>query len=145
VDKRLLVVEDHGPSRDGLQSWFRSRGWRVAVAADGWEALRRIKETWLDAAVVDLDLPPVRGVALSGWDVVRLLHAFRSETVIVVMSAEGGYDVRAHAGRLGVLDVVEKPIGPEHLKTLAGALEARIAERSAAHPEMTEPRAGGRQ
>jgi CheY-like chemotaxis protein len=141
VKGSVLVVDDHTPSRDGLKQWFSDRGWRVATAADGWEALTRIKTAAFEVAIVDLDLPPVHGVALSGWDVVRIVRALRPRTSILVLSAQGGHDVRALAERLGVSELVEKPIGRTQLRAMAATLEAGIG-RAAGWPAV-ESRTGG--
>jgi DNA-binding response OmpR family regulator len=124
-----------------LKQWFAERGWQVATAADGWEALTRIKAAPYEVAIVDLDLPPVHGVALSGWDVVRIVRALRPRTSILVLSAQGGRDVKALADRLGVSDLVEKPIGRTQLRALAATLEAGI-ERAIGHC-TAESRNGG--
>ena len=143
MEKRLLVVDDHVPSREGLRQWFCGLGWRVETAADGWEALKRIKETSFEAAIVDLDLPPVHGIVLSGWDVVRIVRAFRPETSIMVLSAQGKHDMKVQADRLGVSEFVEKPIRAAHLHALAGMLEARVRRAIGRPGETLQSQAGG--
>jgi CheY-like chemotaxis protein len=48
----------------------------VEAVSDGWQAYRKIKEGFFDLAIVDLELPPVLGVAMTGWDLVRILRAY---------------------------------------------------------------------
>ena len=143
MQRRLLVIDDHVPSREGLKQWFRGLGWQVETAADGWEALKWIKETSFEAAIVDLDLPPVHGIALSGWDVVRIVRAFRPEMSIVVLSAQGGHDVKVQADRLSVAEFVEKPISPTRLHALAGVLGARVGCAIDRPEGLMQPQAGG--
>jgi two-component system C4-dicarboxylate transport response regulator DctD len=143
LERTLLVVDDHAPSREALRQWFSDRGWRVVTAADGWEALTRIKAAAFEVAIVDLDLPPVHGVALSGWDVVRIVRALAPRIVVLVLSAQGGDDARALADRLGVADLVEKPIGRARLHALAATLEAgigRVLGQTAIEAETTGSR-----
>ena len=70
--RRILVVDDDHPSREGLRAALRREGHTVDTATDAWQAIVVLRAQSFDIAVVDLDLPSVHGVDLGGWDVVRL-------------------------------------------------------------------------
>ncbi len=122
MPRRILVVDDHGPSREGLRRWLLGAGWQAETASDGWQALKRIKEGRFDVAIIDLDLPPVHGVAVSGWDLVRIFRAFNPSISIIVLSAEGGEDVKVRADQLRVSWLLEKPINSSQLHGILRAL-----------------------
>ncbi len=122
--KRILVVDDDQHSREGLRTSLLSTGAEVESAADAWEALRRIKASRFDVAVLDLDLPPVHGVEISGWDLVRILRAYSPSAAIILVSAESGEAARAEARRLRVAELLEKPINLAYLKAVIQSLIA---------------------
>jgi DNA-binding response OmpR family regulator len=123
--KRILVVDDDPHSREGLREALQSEGYRVETAPDSWEGIRKIKEDDYDVAIVDLDLPAVRGVVVTGWDLARIFPAYRPGISIIVISAEAENAQRSRAGHLGVSEFLEKPISPTRLRAIVRALGIR--------------------
>ncbi len=123
VEKTVLLVDDYRHSREGLRNSLLSGGYKVETAADSWEAIKRMKGGRIEVAIVDLDLPPVHGVAVSGWDLVRILRAFNPAVSVIVVGSEGGSDVKAEAARLKVSEFLEKPVTPAKLKAIMKALD----------------------
>jgi CheY-like chemotaxis protein len=118
AQKRILVVDDHRHSREGLRESLLGEGYQVEAAADGWQAIKKVKEGRFEVAIIDLDLPPVHGVDISGWDLVRICRAFHPAITVIVVSAEAGQAVMARAEELKVAKVLEKPIDPTQLKAI---------------------------
>ena len=123
MNKTILVVDDDTHSREGLKQSLAGGGFQVETAQDGAQAIRRIMESDVGLAIIDLDLPPVKGVTISGWDVVRICRAFDAAMPIIVVTAEGGPEVRARAKELKVLECLEKPIAPGQLKGIVRAID----------------------
>lgn len=96
----------------------------METAADSWQAIKQIKECRFDVAILDLDLPPVHGVTVSGWDLARIFRAYHPAISIIVISAEDRNAVRAEAERLRVSECLEKPINPTQLKMILRTLQA---------------------
>ena len=115
---RILIVEDEPQSREGLRLWLTARGHRVDAAGDGWQALRWIKAAHFDAAIIDLGLPPILGLALDGWDLVRILRAYAADTVLIVMTAGETRAPEALSRAIGGVTVLEKPLRLERLRRL---------------------------
>ena len=124
VEKTILVVDDDLHSREGLRVSLQGEGYRVETAADSWQAIKIIKERPFDIAIVDLDLPPVHGVSVNGWDLARIFRAYHPAISIIVVSAEDRNAVRAEAERLKVSEFLEKPINPTQLKAIVRTLHA---------------------
>ena len=111
----VLVVEDDLNSREGLRWLLTSGGYRVETAADGLQAIKRVKDSGFDLAIIDLDLPAVQGVTVNGWDLVRICRAFSPSVSIIVVTAQSGEDVEALAVQLRVPALLEKPIDAARL------------------------------
>src|SRR3989454_11883478 len=120
---RILIVDPYGHSRDGLSLALLGRLCHVETAATSWEAIKKIKERPFDIAVVDAELPSTHGLAMTGWDVARILRAFNPALAIVVVTAEKGPDAQRQADRLGISRLLEKPISPRELRTILQTLE----------------------
>jgi DNA-binding response OmpR family regulator len=123
AEKRILVVEDDLHSREGLRDSLRAEGFKVEAAADSWEAILKMKQRCFDIAIIDIDLPPVHGVNLTGWDVARILRAFNSSISLIVVSAHAADIDRAEAGQIRVAQFLEKPISPARLKSIVRTLD----------------------
>ena len=122
--RQILVVEDDLNSREGLRGLLSVGGYRVDTAADGWQALERIKQGTYELAIVDLDLPVVHGIAMDGWDVARIVRAFCPEVGIVVVSGRGDDEIRDAAVHMGVA-FLEKPFSMADLRgVIAGFFPA---------------------
>jgi CheY-like chemotaxis protein len=58
----------------------------VETPADSWQAIRKVRESSYDVAVIDLDLPPVHGVAVTPWDLGRIFRAYNPAISIVYVA-----------------------------------------------------------
>lgn len=121
MEKKILLVDAYRHSREGLRTWLLAGGYRVETAADSWQAIKKMKDGLFDVAILDLDLPPVHGVAVSGWDLVRIFRAFNPTVSIILIGSEGGSE--AQAERLKVSEFLEKPVTPATLKAIVRTLQ----------------------
>ncbi len=122
--KRILVVDEDPNSREGLRRWLVGDGHVVEVAADGWQAIRKMKDSRFDIAIIDLDLPAVRGVAVNGWDLARISRAYHPTISLIMIGSEARHAVETRLEAYRVSEFLEKPISPGHLKTLVRRLES---------------------
>jgi len=114
----ILVVDDDRSSREGLRGALAHDGHRVEAAADAWQALARIRHERFRLAILDLDLPPVHGLDLGGWDLVRIARGYQPGIPLILLSAEDDPGVLREARALGVGGVLAKPIGLGQLRRL---------------------------
>jgi len=68
---RILIVEDEAPLLERVAVQLREQGYAVDTAADGRNGLYLGQEYPLDAAVVDLGLPDLSGIACQIYRVSR--------------------------------------------------------------------------
>lgn len=59
---RLLVVDDESSLRDVLSAILEARGYEVAVAEDGFDALEKLEESVPDVIISDLRMPRMSGL-----------------------------------------------------------------------------------
>ena len=122
---RVLVVDDEPGLRHALAINLRARGYEVALAATGAEALSEAARAVPDVIVLDLGLPDMEGEEiirdLRGW-----LHA-----PIIVLSARTGQDDKVVALDVGADDYVTKPFGMDEL---LARLRAALRRGAAAEP-----------
>ena len=103
----LLIVDDNELNRDVLSRRLAQKGYSVAVADGGPEALVRIAKEKYDLVLLDVEMPGMSGLEVLG----RLRETFtQTELPVIMVTArtEGGDVVEAF--RLGANDYVTKPI-----------------------------------
>ncbi len=127
---RILIVDAYGHSREGLSASLRRGGWKVESAAGSWEAIEKAKDSSFGLAIIDLDLPPAHGVAVSGWDLARIFRALQPEAAIILVTAEWRPELKSEVERDHRWRLVEKPINPAELRALVRALESERAAKA---------------
>jgi len=105
---RAVLVDDHPVVREGLRAILASAGVEiVGEAADGREALRLIRETLPDVAVVDVALP-----GLSGIELCRRVRRRLPQVQMVLISMFDEAAWRAEAAAAGAAAYVLKGEDP---------------------------------
>lgn len=103
--KKILIVEDEPVFRSLLDSYLSSLGASTFLALDGLDALEKMLAVTLDLVICDLEMPRMNGL--------KFIEHIRNEgnqTPILVVSATEYMSDIARALRLGVQDVLLKPI-----------------------------------
>jgi CheY-like chemotaxis protein len=104
---KILLVEDNEPSSDALARRLERRGYRVVIAADGYQAVSLARAEQPDLILMDLGLP-----GIDGWDATAQLK-MDPETrhiPIVVLSAHAMPNDRHQALAAGGDDFDTKPV-----------------------------------
>ncbi|MBN1657758.1 MAG: response regulator transcription factor [Anaerolineae bacterium] len=105
----VLVVDDEQHIVELARLYLEQAGYRVASAADGYEALARARADRPALVVLDLMLP-----GLDGWEVCRRLRA-DSDVPIIMLTARSDDVDRIVGLELGADDYVTKPFNPREL------------------------------
>ena len=103
----LLVVDDNEINRDVLSRRLVQRGYHVAVAADGRQALEMLMTQPFDLVLLDIMMP-----GMSGFEVLTILreaHSAAELPVIMATASDQSRDIVA-AMTLGANDYVTKPL-----------------------------------
>jgi CheY-like chemotaxis protein len=117
----VLVVEDNTDVRNAWVSLLASRGYRVAEAEDGVQALKLLRNQELPPCLIVLDMMMPR---MSGWDfcAVRSRDERLRSIPLVVVSA---HPLAQQATRVGAAAVLPKPADPAQLLALVEQHHAR--------------------
>jgi two-component system response regulator RegX3 len=99
----VLIVEDESSFVEALTVGLTREGFRVEVAVDGMEALRRFDEVQPDVVLLDVMLPRVSGI-----DVCRQLRK-KSQVPIIMVTAKGAEIDTVVGLEVGADDYVTKP------------------------------------
>ena len=119
--KHLLLVEDEVALREAVAEQLSDRGYQVAQASSGEEAVGRLAEFAFDVIITDLRLPGIDGAAVVDAAVERY-----PEIVAIVITGYGTHKEALDLGRRGAWDFVNKPFQFEELRhVLDTALERR--------------------
>ncbi len=107
---RILIVEDEPRIRAFLARAFEAEGFRVDVVEDGEHGLTRALAGSYDLVILDLLLP-----GRDGLDVLRELHALRSDLPVLILSARADLSTKLRGFELGAVDYVAKPFSLDEL------------------------------
>ena len=119
--KHLLLVEDEAALRQAVAEQLTDRGYQVAQASSGEEAVGRLAEFAFDVIITDLRLPGIDGAAVVDAAVERY-----PEIVAIVITGYGTHKEALDLGRRGAWDFINKPFQFEELRhVLDTALERR--------------------
>ena len=125
ADMRILVVEDDSKIASFVVKGLRQSGYAVDHCADGEEALAVAQSTPYDAAVIDLMLPKLDGLAL-----IQRLRAKGTRTPVLILSAKASVDDRVKGLQAGGDDYVTKPFAFSELLARVQALIRRATQAS---------------
>ncbi|MGD0529819.1 MAG: response regulator [Polyangiaceae bacterium] len=110
----VLVIDDDESVRLLLESILTEAGHHVVCAADGEEALVRLRGPAPDLVILDLLLP-----GMSGWDVLEFMEERpRLSTIPIVILTAYGEDEEPPASR----PVIHKPVDADLLCSMVATL-----------------------
>jgi two-component system OmpR family response regulator len=122
---RVLVVEDDGKIASFVADGLRQAGFAVDVAPDGLEGLRLATAASYDAAIIDLMLPALDGLAL-----IERLRARKIGTPVLILSAKRTVDDRIKGLRAGGDDYMTKPFSFSEVLARIEALIRRATRQT---------------
>ena len=111
----ILVVDDSITVRRVTQRLLQREGYRVALAADGLQALARLQEERPAVVLSDIEMP-----RMDGFDLARNIRADPrlSNLPIVMITSRIAGKHREHAKELGVDHYLGKPYSEDELMSL---------------------------
>jgi len=123
----VLVVDDVDHGREIFAEYLEFRGFRVATAADGLEAIEKTYELLPDVILMDLSLP-----GIDGWEATRRLKQdpVTMDIPIIALTAHALASAHDKARAVGCNAVVTKPCLPKDL-------EQEVRRQLAARPDRS--------
>jgi len=123
TDKTVMVVDDDPNALDIVRTFLESRGYTVATANDGNEALSMLEEVRPALVLLDVMMP-----GMDGWEVARIIknHPTYGDTRVVMLTARSDFADKHEGLRAGADDYIVKPI---RLAELAERVERNLNMR----------------
>ena len=120
----VLVVDDSITVRRVTQRLLQREGYRVALAADGLQALERLREERPAVVLSDIEMP-----RMDGFDLARAIRgdAALAGLPIVMITSRMAEKHKQHAAQLGVNHYLGKPYSDEALLALVRHFAAHVA------------------
>ena len=102
---KIIIADDEKAIRDSLKIILEDEGYEVDTAADGSEALGKIKEENFDIAITDIKMPNMDGISL-----LEKSAQISPNTFFIVMTAYASVQTAIDALRQGAFDYLIKPV-----------------------------------
>ena len=109
-DMDILLVEDDQFVRETLQILIRSFGYECDTAANGFDAVEKLKEKKFDVVVTDVSMPEMDGLELLAH--IKSNHQFTDVIIITGYTDKASY---ADVIKAGAVDFLKKPFEKEEL------------------------------
>jgi len=108
---KLLIVEDDRPLRELLQMELTRSGYKVEVAMDGEDGLRKYREENFNVVLLDVKMPGIDGI--------ETLRQMRAETIIpeiIMFTGHGSIETAVECIKHGAYDYLTKPVKLDELE-----------------------------
>lgn len=110
---KVLIVDDEENARLGLSKLLTSSGYEVAAAANGFEALKYLKQEPVDLVITDINMPEMNGLTF-----LRELNRLYPQLKVIMVTAYGGVESYLEAIDLGAFEYLNKPVKIADLKAV---------------------------
>lgn len=107
---RILVVDDAAFMRMRCTKMLTEKGYEVAEAANGEEALKKYTENKPDAVLLDITMPN-----MDGLEVLKRLIGMDPQAKVAMVTAMGQQSMVIEALRTGAKDFVVKPFDADRV------------------------------
>jgi DNA-binding response OmpR family regulator len=124
--RTVLVVEDDPSITMGLEMNLSAEGYRVQVAHDGEDGLKKARDPGVSLVILDVMLP-----RLNGFEVLKQLRSEGYSVPVLMLSARGAEMDKVMGLELGAEDYVTKPFGLAELLARVKAVLRRDAKSRA--------------
>ncbi len=120
ISRPILIVDDEKNIRLTLSQTLETLGTEIDTAADGEEALAKLKGREFGLILLDIRMP-----GMDGMEVLRRVREMRPDIRIIMITAYGTVESAVEAMKLGAVDFLQKPFDPEEIRELV----LRVADR----------------
>jgi PleD family two-component response regulator len=119
VKPEILIVDDEMFVRSVLVQVLERYGYAVTEAADGEQALERLKEKKFALVITDIKMP-----VMSGLEVLKKTRQSYPDTQVIIITSHASLDTAVEALRFGAYDYLFKPF--EDLALISAAASRAI-------------------
>jgi CheY-like chemotaxis protein len=126
---RLLLVDDVAMNQDLARLILSRKGFDIAVAANGQEAVDAVRAEPFDLVMMDMQMP-----VMDGCQATEVIRQFNRKLPIIAMTANAMTGDKNKCLASGMNDYVTKPINPRWVKPTG-----RTVPTAAPAPAPTQP------
>ena len=109
---RILIAEDETLMLKALEFRLKKDGYQIDVAADGREAMEKVKNNTYDLVLTDIMMPFVGGMEILSY---MKNDPIKKNTPVLLISAVGLENIVLEGFRLGAEDFIYKPFNLNEL------------------------------
>jgi CheY-like chemotaxis protein len=120
IHKPILIVDDEKNIRLTLSQVLETLGAEIDTAANGEEALTKLKGREFSLILLDIRMP-----GMDGMEILRRVREIRPDIRVIMITAYGTIESAVEAMKLGAVDFLQKPFDPEEIRELV----SRVADR----------------
>ena len=131
----ILIVDDESEMRSALSHALTRGGFNVESAANGSEALVRIKKDPISLVITDIKMPE-----MSGMEVLGAVKKISPQTPVIVITAYGSIHSAVEAMQAGAADYLLKPFSFETLEATVKKVLAKPNENGSARHSKQDTR-----
>jgi DNA-binding response OmpR family regulator len=131
--RKILVVDDDADIVELLSFNLKQAGFAIGTAANGIEALKKVRSMKFDLILLDLMLPEMDGFAVC--ETLRR-HADTAAIPIIMLTALSGELGRLSGLACGANEYITKPFSPRLLVSKVDALLKKGDNPTAASPPL---------
>lgn len=110
----ILYVEDLETDQILLPSILPDTQYRISIAANGQEALNKLKDEKFDLVLMDIEMPVMNGIDATRH-IRNELHHSHDDLPIVALSIHNNQETRNAALEVGIDDFIAKPFDHDEL------------------------------
>jgi signal transduction histidine kinase/CheY-like chemotaxis protein len=119
-DLKILVADDNKANQIVARSLFKRLGHDIDLAANGREAIEKVRENQYDIVFMDIRMPEKNGL-----DAAYEIRMMGYKMPIVAMTANAGEDDKTQALEAGMNNYLSKPVNINVLKNILSKLVYR--------------------
>lgn len=113
MKKKILIVDDEKNIRIGLKQCLKDENYKIEVANDGEEALKKLENDKYELILMDYQMPNKNGL-----EVLKDLRKKKIKTRVIIMTAYGTVDIAVEAMKYGAVDFISKPFTIDKVKEI---------------------------
>ena len=101
---KILIVDDEASIRRTLKDILEFEKYKVDEAADGLDALAKLKKDTYDVVIMDIKMPK-----MDGLEALERVAILAPDTPVVMISGHGNIETAVEAVKKGAFDYISKP------------------------------------
>ena len=114
---KILIVDDEVNLLQSLSDVLKRKGYSVATAQNGLEALGRLKERYFNIAIIDLKMPK-----MGGMELLEIIKERYPQTLVVILTGYGTIKNAVEAMKKGAYNYLIKPFSPDEIILIANKI-----------------------